>query len=109
MTRPKSADCQGQDKASDQRGSRGFGIREKIQRKLRIIPEWAQMATGLRPPEMSKDLRQAISRFVRDENFTEWLQKPNVLMKNRTPADLLKCNREDLIWSAIGVARKCEP
>lgn len=59
--------------------------------------------------QMSEELRTAVSRFVRDEYLPTWLRTPNPMLEGRTPAELLKLGREDLILKAIKTARHGEP
>jgi len=61
-----------------------------------------------RVPEMSPELRKAISRFVRDECFEDWLRLPNKMLGGKSPEELLKRGQDDLIWKAIDEAQHGE-
>jgi len=67
----------------------------------RLFSIMGKALTKTRLPEMSPELRTAVSRVVRDEHFEEWLRLPNKLLNGKSPAELLKQSQEDLIWKAI--------
>jgi len=57
---------------------------------------------------MSPELRDAVSRFVREELLEDWLRLPNKMLGGKSPAELLRKGQEKLIFEAIDQARRGE-
>lgn len=61
------------------------------------------MKKPLRP-----DVKRIVKRFVRPENYEEWLATPNALLNNRTPQELIDSGDEDMIRAAVELALEKE-
>ncbi len=55
---------------------------------------------------INKNLKEQINKFVKEENFEKWLDRPNALMGMRVPRELILNKQEEVIWEALKLARK---
>lgn len=76
---------------------------------MRWSPAKRRARAKMKPvPEMSPDLRKAVSRIIRDDLYEVWLQSPNRLLDGKTPAELLRQGNESRIREALDLAEHGE-
>jgi hypothetical protein len=54
---------------------------------------------------MSPELHKAVARQIKDEFIPQWLNTPNPMLDESTPAEILARGEDHLIWQAIDRVR----
>jgi len=83
-------------------------VRRILRAPKRVFSAMGRALSYSRVPEMSPELRDAVSRFVREELLEDWLRLPNKMLGGKSPAELLRKGQEKLIFEAIDQARRGE-